>query len=64
MEFGISIDVVDCQNAIPLISKYDHIINHIQIYLDDRPFDVIQHDIARLTSLLGARKSYSFLCIW
>jgi sugar phosphate isomerase/epimerase len=57
MIFGISVDISDCTKMLPLIEKYSDIIKHIQIYLDNSSFDVMQRIIARI---LDKRISYSF----
>ena len=57
MLLGISVDVSDCTKMQPLIEKYTHLIKHIQIYLDNSPFDVNLHTISKMPH---NNKSYSF----
>jgi sugar phosphate isomerase/epimerase len=57
MIFGISVDVSDCVKTLPLVEKYGHIIKHIQIYLDNSPFDITQRTINKF---LDKHVSYSF----
>jgi len=57
MIFGISVDVSDFTKTLPLIEEYGHILKHIQIYLDNSPFDITQRVI---TGFLDKRVSYSF----
>ena len=57
MILGISVDISDCRKIFPLIEKYGHIIKHIQIYLDNSPFDAMHNTIAEI---IDKRVSYSF----
>jgi sugar phosphate isomerase/epimerase len=57
MILGVSVDVSDCRKILPLIEKYGHIIKHIQIYLDNSPFDILHNTIAEI---IDKRVSYSF----
>ena len=45
MILGISVDISDCAKMQLLIKKYKHIIQHIQIYLDDSPLSLAERTI-------------------
>jgi len=57
MVIGISVDVLDYKMTGQLSERYNDILGHIQIYLDDSPYSTIRKEISRY---LDEDMSYSF----